>query len=76
VPGPDGEAVTVSESPRRSRPPRLGVHIRRDGERLDHLANHYLKDPTGFWRICDANDAMLPDSLTDAPRVDIPRAGR
>lgn len=72
VPGPDGVSVQVAASPRRERPGRLGVHLRRDGERLDHLAHHYLKDPTGFWRICDVNEAMLPDALTDARRVDIP----
>lgn len=72
VPGPDGVPVVVTASPRRERPARLGVHLRRDGERLDHLAARYLGNPTEFWRICDANDAMLPDALTDVRRVDIP----
>ena len=30
---------------------KLGEHLRRDGQRLDHLANFYLGDPNGFWRI-------------------------
>lgn len=72
VPGPDGALVKVAASPRREKPLRLGVHVHRDGERLDHLAALYLQSPTEFWRICDVNDAMLPDSLTDARRVDIP----
>ena len=72
VPGPEGVPVQVVVSPRRDRPARLGVHLRRDGERLDHLASFYLKNPTEFWRICDVNDAVLPDSLTDVRRVDIP----
>jgi len=72
VPGPDGVPVQVAASPRRDKPARLGVHVRRDGERLDHLSALYLKNPTEFWRICDVNDAMLPDALTDARRVDIP----
>lgn len=75
VPGPDGEPVRVQSSPRRSRPVRLGFHLRRDGERLDHLAWRYLRAPTAFWLICDANDAMLPDALTDARRVEIPADG-
>jgi hypothetical protein len=25
------------------------------GDRLDHLAYKYYKEPTGWWRICDAN---------------------
>jgi hypothetical protein len=37
------------------------------GERLDHIAAHYLGDPTLFWRLCDANNAMRPESLTEAP---------
>jgi hypothetical protein len=75
VPGPSGEPVKVHAAPRRERPVRLGVHLRRDGERLDHLADRYLQDPTEFWRICDVNDALLPDALTDARRVDIPVEG-
>ena len=65
----------MQASPRRYRPARLGVHLRRDGERLDHLAWRYLREPTEFWRICDVNDAMLPEALTDARRVDIPADG-
>ncbi len=72
VPGPDGRPVTVAVSPRRDRPSTTGHHRRRDGERLDHLAAHYLADPNGYWRICDANGALLADSLTDQRRIDIP----
>lgn len=35
------------------------------GERLDNIAAAELGDPLAFWRICDANDAMRPDELTD-----------
>lgn len=76
VPGPNGVPVRVHASPRRDRPARLGVHVRRDGERLDHLAWLYLRNPTGFWQICDANDAMLPEALTDARCIDIPAEGQ
>lgn len=34
------------------------------GDRLDNLAAQYLGDPEQFWRICDANNAMQPDELT------------
>ena len=37
------------------------------GERLDHITARYLGDPTQFWRICDANDALRPAELTDEP---------
>lgn len=50
----------------------LGEHLRRQGQRLDHLAARYLNDPEGFWRIAELNDAMSPDVLADAPIVKIP----
>ena len=34
------------------------------GDRLDLLAFRYYDDPEQFWRICDANRALLPDDLT------------
>jgi hypothetical protein len=36
------------------------------GERLDHMAAQFLGDPTVFWRLCDANNAMRPDELTES----------
>src|SRR5262249_48876307 len=35
------------------------------GERLDHIAAQFLGDPTLFWRLCDANNAMRPEELTE-----------
>lgn len=52
--------------------PELGEHRRREGQRLDHLANRYLDQPTGFWRISRINDAMTPEVLADADSVKIP----
>lgn len=37
------------------------------GDRLDNLAAAYLGDPELFWRLCDANNAMEPDELTESP---------
>ena len=37
----------------------------RQGDRLDNIAADFLGDPTLFWRLCDANDAMRPDALTE-----------
>jgi hypothetical protein len=42
--------------------PRMG-HILSQGERLDHIAYDYYRDPERFWRICDANRAMWPAEL-------------
>ncbi len=36
-----------------------------DGERPDHIAARELGDPEAFWRLCDANNVMHPDALTD-----------
>jgi hypothetical protein len=43
--------------------PLLAIHIVTQGERLDNVTARYLGDPEQFWRLCDANDAMQPDSL-------------
>ncbi|MBL29432.1 MAG: hypothetical protein CMM50_18015 [Rhodospirillaceae bacterium] len=62
-------ALTPAEKPVQT--PR-GEHRRRDGQRLDHLANFYLGDPFGFWRLAEHADAMLPDAIADTPVVAIP----
>jgi hypothetical protein len=41
-------------------------HFVVDGERLDVLTARYIGDPEQFWRVCDANRALLPDDLTAA----------
>ena len=51
----------------------LGEHILRQGQRLDHLASHYLGDPNGFWQIAEINDALLPDTALRGVSVKIPR---
>lgn len=33
------------------------------GDRLDLIAFRFYQDPEQFWRICDANRALLPDDL-------------
>jgi nucleoid-associated protein YgaU len=35
------------------------------GDRLDNLAARYLGDPEQFWKICDANNVLRPDELTE-----------
>ena len=45
------------------------------GERLDLVAVQYLNAPTGFWQLCDANNAMLAGSLTARAFIGIPAGG-
>jgi hypothetical protein len=50
----------------------LGRHLRRQGERPDHLATLYLSDPAGFWRLAEMNDAMTAEVLSELRELDIP----
>ena len=43
----------------------LQEHTVLQGQRLDNIAAQYLGDPTLFWRLCDANNALNPDELTE-----------
>lgn len=72
----DGRTVAATTLPIRSPTPLLGYHPRVEGDRLDLLAARYLKQPTGFWRVCDANDGFAPDALAARPLIGIPRGGK
>ena len=71
-----GRTVAVVPVPDRPLQPLLGFHRLREGQRLDHLAFHYLEDPAGFWRICELADVMLPDALAEAREIPIPAKER
>lgn len=43
----------------------LQEHTVAQGERLDNLTAQYYGDPEVFWRVCDANNAIRPDDLTE-----------
>jgi hypothetical protein len=43
----------------------LDFHRVRERDRLDRIAAASLGDPEQFWRICDANRAVVPRSLTE-----------
>jgi hypothetical protein len=45
----------------------LQQHQVLEGERLDNITNQYLGDPERFWQICDANNTIHPDTLTEEP---------
>ncbi|BBA36200.1 uncharacterized protein sS8_4270 [Methylocaldum marinum] len=54
----------------------IGEYVRKQGQRLDHLANSFLADPYGYWRIAEVNGALLPDALEEAERLKIPGMAR
>ena len=52
IPSPEGMTTLVE-------------HTVTQGERLDNITAQYVGDPTQFWRVCDANNVMRPDELTE-----------
>lgn len=69
-----GATVTVTRLPVSVQSPLLGYHPRQSGQRLDLIASHFLNDSTVFWRLCDANDSVVPDALTARNLIGIPGA--
>ena len=66
---PDGRMLGYVE--RRFVPPPenfalLQTYVVVQGDRIDNVTARFLTDPTQYWRICDANRAMLPADLTAA----------
>jgi hypothetical protein len=43
----------------------IAEHSVEEGDRLDNVTAKYLGDPEQFWQLCDVNDAMRPDELTE-----------
>jgi hypothetical protein len=43
----------------------LQEHSVTEGERHDAIAAEYLGDPEQSWRLCDANNVMRPEELTE-----------
>ena len=68
----DGTVVQATRWPSPGPAALVGYHRRRQGDRLDNLAGRYLADATMFWRLCDANGAMVPDALAVRDLIGIP----
>ena len=71
-----GRQVQVVSTPPPPEQLLLGIHLLKQGERLDLLAAKYLNDPAGYWRIAEQNDVMLPEALTEAREIEIPIKAR
>jgi hypothetical protein len=67
VPSADG-AVIIAE------------HPVEEGDRLDNVTANFLGDPEQFWQVCDVNDALRPDELTEEIgrrlKIAMPRGGQ
>lgn len=72
VPDHRGRTVVVVAVPDAPAQALAGVHVRREGERVDHLAARYLGNAVLWWRIAERNDVMLPSALTEAREIEIP----
>jgi hypothetical protein len=70
----DGRGRTVEVVPPAPAPLQglRGRHLRRQGERADHLATLYLADPAGYWRLAEMNDTMTAEVLSELRALDIP----
>lgn len=71
-----GREVRALPVPEATRERAVGDHVRREGQTLDQLASGYLRDPHGYWRICEVNDALLVDALEERETVSIPNPVR
>ena len=67
--GREVKALPMIEPPRERS---IGEYVRKQGQRLDHLANSLLADPYGYWRIVELNGALVPDALEEVERIKIP----
>jgi hypothetical protein len=72
---PDGRTVTAVMIPGPRSSPVVGYYPRNDGDRLDLIAVRFLNAPTGFWRICDADNTMVPGALAARRLIGIPAGG-
>ena len=72
---PNGTVATALVIPAPRFPAPIGYHPRAVGDRLDLIAVKYLNDPTGFWRLCDANDALVAGALERRALIGVPAAG-
>lgn len=80
VPGGEGREIVYKERrflPQGQTLPLLVEVTVAQGDRLDLIAARTLGNAELFWRVCDANNAMNPASLTADPgrklRVAIPQ---
>lgn len=68
----DGSTVLATKLPTPGVQAVLGYYRRNANDRLDQIAARFLSDPAAFWRLCDANGALVPDALAARNLVGVP----
>jgi hypothetical protein len=71
----NGATVLATPLPPPQPAPAAGYYQSAGASRLDLLAFRFLNDATAFWRICDANNAMVPAALAARSLIAIPGTG-
>jgi len=68
----DGRVVILVRPPLPGQAVVKGWYRKQTGQRLDLIAASFLADPTASWRLCDANNAVVPDALASQDLIGIP----
>ncbi len=71
-----GRSVFALPTPEPPGETSVGRHVKKENQRIDHLAAAYLRDANGFWRIAEVNGAVLPDALLERELLEIPAPNR
>jgi hypothetical protein len=69
---PGGQVVVAVTIPAPRSSAITGYYPRPVSERLDLVAVRFLNSPTGFWQLCDANNAPLAGALGARQLIGIP----
>jgi hypothetical protein len=69
---PGGRMVAAVKIPAPRTATLAGYYPRPASERLDLVAVRFLNAPTGFWQLCDANNAPVAGALGARQLIGIP----
>ena len=72
---PSGSQVSAVVPVPQNPVPIAGYGRKASQGRLDLVAAQYLNAPTGFWRLCDANNSMVAAALAARALIGIPLGG-
>lgn len=67
-----GRQVRYLPTPEPPREISVGIHVKKQSDRLDQLAAAYLQDPHAYWRFLELNDVIVPDAIAEREQIDVP----